>query len=94
MKLVSRLKVLLAEKEVHEGRTISLREIARETGVPHSTVFGMANNTMKEIPVEGIVALCAYLDCDISDLLQLVGRSGGDDATIENNIEALESVAA
>ena len=74
MRLVSRFKVLLAEKEMRERRTISLREVVRETGVPISTVQGLANNTLREIPAEGVVALCRYLDCAVGDLLQLGER--------------------
>jgi putative transcriptional regulator len=71
MRLISRFKVLLAEKELREKRTISLREVVRETGVPISTVQGLANNNLREIPAQGIVELCRYLDCTVGDLLQL-----------------------
>ena len=74
MGLVSRFKVLLAEKELREKRTISLREVVRETGVPISTVQGLANNTLREIPADGVAVLCRYLDCSVGDLLQLGER--------------------
>lgn len=52
-------------------RTISLREVRRETGAPMSAVMGLANNTMKEIPVGPLAAICGYLNCEIGDLLKL-----------------------
>ncbi len=67
----SRLRVLLAEKEIREGRTISLREVVRAADVPISTVMGLANNTMREIPVEALGALCRYFDCEVGDLLRM-----------------------
>ena len=67
----SRLRVLLAEKETREGRSISLREVVRVADVPISTVMGLANNTLREIPVDALGALCRYLDCDVGDLLRM-----------------------
>jgi DNA-binding Xre family transcriptional regulator len=72
MKIVnSQLRVLLAKKEVRERRTISLRKVARETNVPISTVEGLANNTLKEVPLHSLGVLCVYLNCEVGDLLRL-----------------------
>jgi DNA-binding Xre family transcriptional regulator len=71
MKVVrSQLRILLAAKEHREGRTISLRELQRETKVPISTVMGMANNTIKRVPLDELNALCEYLNCDVGDILK------------------------
>ena len=67
----SYLRVLLAQKENKERRTISLREVHRETGVPMSTVMGLANNTAKSVPLDGVLALCEFLGCEIGDLLRI-----------------------
>jgi len=72
MKIVnSRLRVLLAEKEMRERRTISLRKVTREIPVPISTVEGLANNTLKEVPLHSLGILCVYLNCEVGDLLYL-----------------------
>ncbi|HEU4327423.1 MAG TPA: helix-turn-helix transcriptional regulator [Roseiflexaceae bacterium] len=72
MKLIqSRLRVLLAEKENRERRTISLRELHRDTGVPMSTVMGMANNSLRAVPLDGLLALCEYLNCEVGDILRI-----------------------
>jgi putative transcriptional regulator len=70
MKITSRFKVLLAEKEVREKRSINLRDVAQETGVSIYTVTGFANNTLKEVPVEALTRLCHYLECKTGDLLE------------------------
>jgi putative transcriptional regulator len=66
----SHMRMLLAAKSQREGRTISLRELQRDTEVPISTVMGMANNTIKRVPLEELNALCEYFECDIGDLLK------------------------
>ncbi len=67
----SRFKVLLAEKELREGRTISLRKVVMETGVANSTVLRLANNSIRRVPLDELATLCVYLDCDVGDLLRL-----------------------
>ena len=84
VKVMSRFKILLAEREIREGRTISVRQVARDTGLPLSTVFGLANNTMTQIPVDGIARLCEYFGTDLCQLLTLVD----DDANLESLFEA------
>ncbi|HEU5376044.1 MAG TPA: helix-turn-helix transcriptional regulator [Ktedonobacteraceae bacterium] len=72
MKMVrSYLRVLLAEKEVREKRSISLRRVARETEVSISTIMGLANNTLREVPLGALAVLCDYLHCRVGDLLRL-----------------------
>jgi len=72
MKVVrSRFKVLLAEKELREGRTISLRKVVAETGVANSTVLRLANNSIRRVPLDELATLCVYLDCEVGDLLRL-----------------------
>lgn len=65
------LKVLLAHKEMRENRSISLRKVALETGVREYTVYGFANNTLREYPAEAIAKVCEYLACEVGDLLKL-----------------------
>lgn len=67
----SQLKVLLAQKEMRENRTISLRKAALETGIREYTVYGFANNTLREYPAEAIAKMCGYLGCEVGDLLKL-----------------------
>ena len=68
----SNLRVLAAQKSQHERRRISLRTVAEETTINPYTVYGIANDTIREFPKEAIEKLCAYFACELSDLLMLV----------------------
>jgi putative transcriptional regulator len=71
MKVVrSQFRIVLAAKEHREGRTISLREVVRDTGVPVSTVMGMANNTIKRVPLDELNTLCDYFNCEVGEILK------------------------
>lgn len=75
MKVVRcQLKVLLAQKEMRENRSISLRKVALETGVREYTVYGFANNTLREYPADAVAKICEYLPCEVGDLLKLEER--------------------
>jgi putative transcriptional regulator len=76
MKIQNRFRVLLAEKETREGRTISLREIHEITGVPMHTLTGLRRNRAKMIAFDSLCALCQYLDCQINDLLEMIEDDG------------------
>jgi DNA-binding Xre family transcriptional regulator len=62
---------LLAEKQRHAGRSISLRAVARDTGLNDYTVRGFAYNSLSEYPKNAIQALCNYFGCDVGDLLKM-----------------------
>jgi DNA-binding Xre family transcriptional regulator len=69
--LKSNMLVLAALKSQRENRRVSLRKIAEETGIQKYTVYGFANNTLREYPKEAIEKLCSYFECEIGDLLIL-----------------------
>ncbi len=68
----SNLRVLAAQKSQQERRRISLRTVAEETTINPYTVYGIANDTIREYPKEVIEKLCSYFDCELNDLLKLV----------------------
>lgn len=73
MKVVrSQLRSLVRQQEDETGKRISIRSIARATGVNEYTVRGLYNNTLSEYPGKAIAALCMHFACDLSDLLTLV----------------------
>ena len=65
----SNLRVLTAQKGQRERRRISLRTIAEETGINKSTVYAIANDTIREYPKDALTTLCNYFDCAVGDLL-------------------------
>ncbi|MFB7158605.1 helix-turn-helix domain-containing protein [Lysinibacillus sp. NPDC056232] len=62
----SRLKIILDERE------ISIRKCAELAGLKFETVRKMYNDEAKQYQRDTLGALCKALDCDISDLLELI----------------------
>jgi DNA-binding Xre family transcriptional regulator len=81
MKVVkSNLLILLAEKHQREGgKRPSLRSVAHQTGLTEYAVYGFANNTLREYPASALAGLCAYLGCEVGDLLTLADAPGSDE---------------
>ena len=69
MTVLNRYKLLLAEKELREGRKISYEEIRRETGIATSTLSAWATNSVRGYRVETIDVLCQYFSCEVKDLI-------------------------
>ena len=70
----SRFKLLLAGKEMREGRKISYEEISRQTGVSPNSLSGLATNQTQRFDAWVIEALCDYFTedgfyCNVGDLL-------------------------
>lgn len=75
----SNLLILLAEKYQREGgKRISLRKVAQAADLTEYTVYGFANNTLREYPADAIAKLCIYLECGVGDLLTLVDTPDND----------------
>lgn len=70
-KVKSQLLQLLLTRQQVEGRRISLRQVAKDTGLKEYTVYAFANNTLKEYPGAAIVALCEYFSCGVGELLTI-----------------------
>ncbi len=72
MKVVaSKMKLLVAQRELRERRRLSIRIITEESGASRSTVERLLNNTIKRIPVDDLGALCRYFNCNVGDILQM-----------------------
>jgi putative transcriptional regulator len=68
--IYSRLKLLIAQKAMEEGRSISYRTIEDECGVSASTISRLANNKIDRFEKELLNKLCLYFDCSVGDLLE------------------------
>ncbi len=82
MAVVSRFRVLLAEKATKERRSISLSDVARDTGVSIYTITAFANNTIREAPLDVVDTLCRYLGVTPGDLLVQERESGDQPSNI------------
>lgn len=63
----SRLAILMAERDPR----MSQRELAEQSGVSAMAVNRLYNNDFKRVDTETLEKLCAYLECDLSELLVL-----------------------
>ncbi len=72
MKVVaSRMKLLVAERELRERRRLSIRIIVEESGASRSTVERLLNNTIKRVPLDDLGALCRYFNCNVCEILHM-----------------------
>jgi putative transcriptional regulator len=72
MVIQNRLKVLIAQKEISEGRKLTYRTISKETGVSTSTLTAYAKQEVNRFDASTLEALCAFFDCQPGDLLEYV----------------------
>lgn len=73
-----RLKELLAAKEFHEKRKITLKEVAEKTGVNRSSLSKMQSQRMRHsTTTNAIDSLCTYFKCKVEDLMVHVPDSEG-----------------
>lgn len=86
--IVNRLKILLAEKELAEGRRITYRDLSEEAGVSTSIIYNYFNQNIKNYNVDTLAAFCDYFGCDVGEMLVYPPATGQEDA-----IPALEAMA-
>ncbi len=65
----NRFWVLLKEKERREGRKISLRQAAHESGITFPTLSWWKNQKVTQFSGDVLVRLCEYLGCEVGELL-------------------------
>lgn len=65
----NRFKVLLAQKELRDGRKYTYEDIYNLTGVAPKTIGKYVNNEVARFDSVTITALCDWLDCNLNDLL-------------------------
>ncbi|GIK38051.1 MAG: DNA-binding protein [Chloroflexota bacterium] len=72
MAIRCKLKLLIAQKEVAEGRRITYRVIFKETGIAESSLSALANNEVTLYAASTLNRLCTYFGCKIGDLLEYI----------------------
>lgn len=65
----SKLRLLVAARELRERRALGIRTIAEESGASVSTVQRLLNNTMRRVPLDDLGRLCAYFQVGVGDIL-------------------------
>jgi DNA-binding Xre family transcriptional regulator len=72
MKVVnSHLKLIVAAREMREGRRLGIRTIAAESGASRPTVQALLNNKWKHIPRDDMAAICRYFEITPGDIFKL-----------------------
>lgn len=64
--LKSKLKVLLAAHDTNQ------RQLALKLGIREATLNAIANNRIKQIPVDIVCKICGEFNCDIGDLWRYI----------------------
>jgi len=66
MKVKIKLDLLLDQKGITQ------RALSRLTGIRHVSINEMCNNQTQRLPLDNLARICEVLECDISDILELV----------------------
>lgn len=69
----SHLKLIVAQKEMREGRRLGIRTIAIESGASRPTVQNLLNNKWHHIPRDDLAAICRYFGVTPGDILKFEG---------------------
>ena len=66
----NRFKILLAQKEMTDGRNYTYEDIYQETGIAPNTLTSYAQGRVERFDGTVLARLCDFFDCEISDLLE------------------------
>ena len=69
MAIQNKVKILIAEKELREGRKLSHRTVAQEAGIPLSVLTLYTSQKVRRFDVQTLEKLCNYFKCQPGDLL-------------------------
>jgi putative transcriptional regulator len=72
MVIQNRLKILIAQKELAEGRRLTYKVICGETRLSATTLTSYVTQNVNRFDASTLEALCAYFDCQPGDLLEYV----------------------
>lgn len=53
------------------AKRLKISDVVRDTGINRSTVNRLFHETTSRIDFETLEILCKYLECDVSDLLEI-----------------------
>ena len=67
-----RIQELLAEKHFRDGRRVTLKELAEETGISRVTLSKMVNQRGYGTLTDHLNRLCRYFDCSLAELAEYV----------------------
>lgn len=56
--------------EMMGRRKLKIADVARETGLPRSTITALYKETAERVELSSVDTLCDYFDCDVGDLFE------------------------
>lgn len=66
------LQVVVKLNQLLNDRCISQRELSRLTGIRQASINELCNNQTQRLPLQNLAILCETLNCEITDILELV----------------------
>ena len=69
MTIYNTVKIRVAEKELREGRKLTYRTIAKETGLTTGALTAYFNQRVKRFDAPTLEAFCRFFGCQPGDLL-------------------------
>ena len=64
-------------KSLLEGRGVTLYQFCQDTGLSYQQGFAIANNKTKKIEFQTIEKICNYLECEVSELINIKPKISG-----------------
>ncbi len=71
----NRFKIILAEKEVRDGKRYTYLDIQAATGIATSTLTDWAKGKTRYASFDTLAALCHFFECKPGDLLEYLPPS-------------------
>lgn len=70
MEIRNRFRILLAQKEVRDGRSYTYDDIMNATGVARATVASYMTGEVSRYDGKTLKSFCDWFDCELSELLE------------------------
>lgn len=67
-----KLKEVMANKQFIDGKKITLKEIAAQTGINRMTLTKINTQPNYSTSTETLNKLCQYFDCEIAELVEFI----------------------
>ena len=59
-------------------RRLKISDVARDTGINRGTLTRLYHETVERIDIAALEELCAYLNCQVGDLLEYIPTQAGE----------------
>lgn len=66
----NRFKILLAQKELVDGRGYTYNDIRELTGISPTTLSNYAQGTVTRFDEPTLVSLCDFFQCELAELIE------------------------